>query len=67
MRVEVGGFLGLIIFILCIWAIVQTIQSSASTGAKVFWTVIILIFPVVGLIIWYFAGPRPIRNRPMRR
>lgn len=58
MNVEVSGILGLIIFVADIWAIVSVLQSSASTGVKVLWTVIILLLPVVGLIVWYFLGPR---------
>ena len=58
MGVEFGGILGLIILIADVWAIVKTVQSSASTGAKVIWIVLILILPVLGLIIWLIAGPR---------
>jgi len=58
MGIEVGGLLGLIILIANIWAIVKTVQSGASTGAKVLWIVVILILPVLGLLIWLFAGPR---------
>jgi hypothetical protein len=49
---------GIIVLILDIWAIVSIIGSSASTGAKVLWIILILILPVVGFIIWFFAGPR---------
>lgn len=58
MGIEVGGVLGLLLLVADIWAIVKTVQSGASTGAKVFWIVLILILPVLGLIIWLFAGPR---------
>ena len=58
MGIEVGGLLGFIILILDVWAIVKTVGSSASTGGKVFWIVLILILPVLGFIIWFFAGPR---------
>ena len=58
MGIEIGGLLGLIILILDVWAIVKTIGSSASTGGKIFWIVLILILPVLGFIIWFFAGPR---------
>ena len=58
MGIEVGGLFGLLILIADIWAIVKTVQSGASTGAKVFWIVLILILPILGLIIWLFAGPR---------
>ena len=58
MGVEFGGILGLIILIADVWAIVKTIQSGASTGAKVLWIVLILILPVLGLILWLLAGPK---------
>ena len=62
MRVEVGGFLGLLVLIADIWAIVHVFGSRSSTGAKVLWTVLILIFPVVGFLIWLVFGPRSARS-----
>jgi hypothetical protein len=53
-----GGIVGLVVLILDIWAIINIFQSTASTGAKVLWTVLVLILPVVGLIIWFLAGPK---------
>jgi len=57
-KIEVGGMLGLLILIADVWAIVNIFQSPASTGSKVLWTVLVLVLPVLGLIIWFFAGPR---------
>lgn len=61
MGIEVSGLLGLIVLALDIWAIVSVVGSSASTGGKVLWILLILILPVLGLILWLVAGPRPIR------
>ncbi|WP_340119759.1 PLDc N-terminal domain-containing protein [Pelagibius sp. 7325] len=61
MSMEYGGILGLIILALDIWAIVNIFGSGASTGAKVLWILLVLILPVLGLIIWLFAGPRSSR------
>ena len=58
MGIEVGGILGLLILIADIWALVKTFQSPVSTGAKFLWTLLILLLPVLGLIIWLIAGPR---------
>lgn len=58
MGIEVGGILGLLILIANVWAIVKIIQSGAGTGAKVIWIVVILLLPILGLIIWFFAGPK---------
>ncbi|MBN2033277.1 MAG: PLDc_N domain-containing protein [Deltaproteobacteria bacterium] len=58
MGIEVGGLFGLIILIADVWAIVKTFTGSASTGSKVFWIVLILVLPVLGVLIWLIAGPR---------
>lgn len=55
---EIGGLLGLVVLVLDVWAIVKTIQSSASTGSKVLWIVVVLLLPVVGLILWWLMGPK---------
>ncbi|MGR3513526.1 MAG: PLD nuclease N-terminal domain-containing protein [Paracoccaceae bacterium] len=55
---EVGGFFGLLLLVLNIWAIISIIGSAASTGKKVLWTVLIILLPVLGFIIWLFAGPK---------
>ncbi len=55
---DFGSLIGLLILVADIWAIVNVFQSSAPTGTKVLWALLILILPLVGLIVWYFAGPR---------
>jgi hypothetical protein len=60
---EYGGIIGLIILALDIWAIINVIQSTNTTGSKILWVLLILVLPVVGLIIWFFAGPRGGRIR----
>lgn len=49
---------GLIVLIADIWAIYNVLTSSASTGSKVLWTLLILVLPVIGFIIWFIAGPK---------
>lgn len=55
-----GGIIGIIILVLDIWAIVNVIQSSATTGGKILWALGIFFFPVVGFVVWFFAGPRAV-------
>lgn len=52
------GILGLLHIILAIWAILNIFGSSASILAKILWTLFVLILPIIGLIVWYFAGPK---------
>lgn len=58
MGIEFSGIIGLIILIADIWAIVNTVTSRASVGAKVLWIILILVLPVIGFIVWLLAGPR---------
>lgn len=55
---EYAGFGGLIILALDLWAIVSILGSNRDTMAKVLWTLLVLVLPVAGFIIWLIAGPR---------
>ena len=55
--------LGLLQLAVAIYAIVMIIQSSAETGAKVLWGLLVLIVPLIGLIIWALMGP----GSPLKR
>jgi len=48
----------LLILVADVWAIINIFQSSESTGTKALWTVLVLVLPVLGLLIWYFVGPK---------
>ena len=58
MRFEYGGIVGLLILAADIWAILNVFQSGASNGAKVVWTLVVIVLPLLGLALWYFLGPR---------
>jgi hypothetical protein len=51
------GILSLIHLGLLIYAAIQIFGSSADTMKKIIWVVIVAIFPLVGLIVWFFIGP----------
>lgn len=52
------GIIGLLVLVADIYAIIQILSSRASTMAKILWTLLILILPIVGFIIWLIAGPK---------
>ncbi|MFN2327950.1 MAG: PLD nuclease N-terminal domain-containing protein [Chromatocurvus sp.] len=58
MGVETGGLFGLIWLAISIYAIIKTVQSSAGTGAKVIWTLVILVLPLFGVLAWFIFGPK---------
>jgi hypothetical protein len=53
---------GLIVLIGDVWAIVNILQSGADTAKKVVWTVVVIVLPVLGFILWLIFGPRTSRT-----
>lgn len=58
MGIEVGGLLGLIWLVIVVWAIVKVAKSTAGGLAKLLWIIVLLMFPLVGLIAWFLLGPK---------
>lgn len=55
---EYAGIGGFILLVLNVWAIISIVSSTAPTGTKVLWTLLVLILPLIGFVIWLLAGPR---------
>ena len=53
-----GGILGLLILAGDIWAIINILQSSVSNEKKLLWILVVVLLPLLGLILWFFLGPR---------
>ena len=54
---EVNGILGILVLALDIYAILKIAQSSASTGLKVVWILVVLLLPLLGVLAWFLFGP----------
>jgi len=57
-----NSLLGLLVLVGDIWAIINIFQSSASNEKKLLWIVAVVLLPVLGLILWFFLGPRGSRT-----
>ena len=53
-----GGLIGLLILILDIVAIVDVLKSSSTTLKKLVWILVILLFPVIGMILYFLLGKK---------
>jgi phospholipase D-like protein len=53
-----NGLWGLLILAGDIWAIINIFQSAASNEKKLLWILVVILLPLLGLILWYFLGPR---------
>ena len=58
MNLHINGLWSLLLLAADIWAIVNIFQSRASTGAKVLWTLLVIVLPLIGFLVWLFAGPK---------
>ena len=53
-----NGLWGLLVLAADVWAILNIAQSSASNEKKALWIVLVVVLPLLGLVLWYFLGPR---------
>lgn len=53
------GLIGLVILVLDIVAIFSVLAGGGSVEHKVLWTVLILLLPVIGMILYYLIGRSP--------
>jgi len=53
-----------IILLVDLWAIVSVFRSNKSVGVKAAWAIGLIVFPVLGLIVWGIAGPRGVKEGP---
>lgn len=54
----ITGLFALLVLIADIWAILNIFQSSESNGSKALWIAFVIVFPVIGFVVWYVAGPK---------
>lgn len=55
---ELTGIGGVVLLALDLWALISIFSSSAATGRKVLWSLLVILLPLLGFIIWLLAGPR---------
>ena len=62
MNLGYNGLWGLLVLAGDIWAILNIVQSSASNEKKLIWILVVVLLPLLGLILWFFLGPRSGRS-----
>lgn len=53
-----------IVALLDLWAIISIYRSDKGVNAKALWSLLIVIFPLLGLAIWGVFGPRGVTQGP---
>ena len=49
--------LGILVFVLDIIAIVSILKSSADSGTKLLWIVLVILLPFLGMVLYFLMGP----------
>ena len=57
-----NGLIGILILAGDIWAILNIFQSSVSNVKKLIWIIVVVLLPVLGLLLWFFLGPRNVKS-----
>lgn len=55
--------LALVVLVADVLAIVQVWQSRIEAGRKIIWSLVIVLLPVVGLVMWFMAAGRHAKVR----
>jgi Phospholipase_D-nuclease N-terminal len=48
---------GLLILVLDVIALVSLLKSSADSGTKILWALLIIFLPVLGMVLYFLMGP----------
>jgi hypothetical protein len=56
------GYLGhplvwLIVTVLDVIAIVSILKSSAESGTKILWCLLVILLPIIGMVLYFAMGP----------
>jgi hypothetical protein len=62
MNIGYNGLWGLLVLAGDVWAVINILQSAASNEKKLLWVLLVILLPLLGLILWYFLGPRDNRS-----
>ncbi|SEP96252.1 Phospholipase_D-nuclease N-terminal [Pseudomonas sp. NFACC02] len=53
-----------VVLVVDLWAMASIWRTTKSAGTKIGWTIVLLVLPVIGLVIWGIAGPRGVAEPP---
>lgn len=55
---QTTGCIGLFVLIVDILCIIQIVEGSKSNLKKALWIVLVIVFPVLGALIWLLLGKK---------
>ena len=58
-----SGIVAVLVAVLDLVAIVQVWRTRIETGRRIIWSLVILLLPIVGLVMWFVAAGSRARAR----
>lgn len=46
-----------VVAVLDVIALISVLKSSADTGTKILWIVLVLLLPLLGMVLYFLMGP----------
>ncbi|NUR88974.1 MAG: PLDc_N domain-containing protein [Nonomuraea sp.] len=63
---EALGLATLVLWLYCLFDVITTPEASCRNLPKIAWVIIVLLFPLVGSVIWLVAGRPERASQPAR-
>jgi hypothetical protein len=55
------GIVGILLLVLDVYVLYLVLTSSIDVGLKLLWTILVLLLPLIGPILFFVLGPNPRR------
>jgi len=49
-------FLGIIPFLLWLWALIDILKTEFTEDNKIIWVLVVVLVPLIGFILYFFIG-----------
>jgi hypothetical protein len=59
-RIDTRWLLVLLVVVLDVWSAGLALRSRASRRERLLWAAVIVLCPIIGLMIWFVLGPKPL-------
>lgn len=65
--IDTRWFLVFCLAVLDAWSIGLIVRSRAPRKDRIWWSVIVVLCPIIGCLFWYTLGPKPLIPLPKER
>lgn len=56
------GVFGVLWLVIVLWGLINVFQSGSGPLGKAIWATFIVLAPGLGMLVWFFIGPKTIKR-----